>query len=312
MKQWSSLSPTQKQGRPLAAVRDYTGGVLNAIDFRELAAFTIKHYSVLCVTFWLTWTNVSLCNGIFLCGCRCDCVCGCAGVVLAVNGEAAEGRNMNNDNRLNRSHMRCVKFTTFYLCILTFVGLNCLLVLFCVEFEWPKRQIYILCFYGKVILYLYAGFVSSGTTNVTTEWQTWHEPTKLYPFILWPYFKVTAVSRFKLQKKCSFIYLEALREFWLHRLYHEYKSINWIQITDMFSDLTKTSTLAFSQFKMVLMGSKKPIIMPNVAFEIVPMFVWLTMALSRPFKEDCLALPLSTPLSSRRSMMWCPWLFTRR
>ena len=29
---------------------------------------------------------------------------------------------------------------------------------------------------------------------------------------------------------------------------------------------------------------------PNVAFETVPMFVWLTMALSHPFKEDCLAL----------------------
>ena len=38
----------------------------------------------------------------------------------------------------------------------------------------------------------------------------------------------------------------------------------------------------------------------NVAFETVPMFVWLTMALSRPFKE---ALPLSTPLSSRRSVV---------
>ena len=29
---------------------------------------------------------------------------------------------------------------------------------------------------------------------------------------------------------------------------------------------------------------------PNVAFETVPMFVWLTMALSCPFKEDRLAL----------------------
>ena len=36
--------------------------------------------------------------------------------------------------------------------------------------------------------------------------------------------------------------------------------------------------------------------------------VLLTMALSRPIKEDRLALPLSTPLSSRRSMVWCPWL----
>ena len=36
---------------------------------------------------------------------------------------------------------------------------------------------------------------------------------------------------------------------------------------------------------------------PNVAFQTVPMFVWLTMALCRPFKdEDRLALLLSTPL----------------
>ena len=37
------------------------------------------------------------------------------------------------------------------------------------------------------------------------------------------------------------------------------------------------------------------------------------MALSRPFKEDRRALiPLSTPLSSRRSMAWCPWFCARR
>ena len=38
------------------------------------------------------------------------------------------------------------------------------------------------------------------------------------------------------------------------------------------------------------------------------MFTWLTVALSHPFKKDCQALPLSIPLSSRRSMVWCPWL----
>ena len=37
---------------------------------------------------------------------------------------------------------------------------------------------------------------------------------------------------------------------------------------------------------------------PDIAFEIMPMFIWLMMALSRPFEENCLALPLSTPLSS--------------
>ena len=44
----------------------------------------------------------------------------------------------------------------------------------------------------------------------------------------------------------------------------------------------------------------------NVAYETVPVFVWLTVALSCPFKEDHLALPFSTPLSSGRSMVWCP------
>ena len=51
---------------------------------------------------------------------------------------------------------------------------------------------------------------------------------------------------------------------------------------------------------------------PNVVFETVPVLVWLTMALSRPLKEDRPSLPLSTPLSSRRSMVWCPWLCDRR
>ena len=54
------------------------------------------------------------------------------------------------------------------------------------------------------------------------------------------------------------------------------------------------------------MHSEKPICalchlssFPNVAFETVPMFIWLTMALYHSFKEDRLVLPLSTPLSSR-------------
>ena len=50
---------------------------------------------------------------------------------------------------------------------------------------------------------------------------------------------------------------------------------------------------------------------PSIAFVTVPMFVSLTMALSRPFKEDRQALPLPMPLSSRRSMVWCHWLCAR-
>ena len=56
---------------------------------------------------------------------------------------------------------------------------------------------------------------------------------------------------------------------------------------------------------MVSVHSEKPIIciypvsqmFPKVTFEMVSMFVGLTVALSHPFK-DHLVLPLSTPLSS--------------
>ena len=53
---------------------------------------------------------------------------------------------------------------------------------------------------------------------------------------------------------------------------------------------------------MVSQRSEKPIkgapprlseVFPDVAFETLPVFVWLTMALSRPFGEDRLEFPLS-------------------
>ena len=51
---------------------------------------------------------------------------------------------------------------------------------------------------------------------------------------------------------------------------------------------------------------------PNIAFETVPMFIWLKMAFSRHLKDHHPALPLSMPLSSRWSMVWCPWLCAHR
>ena len=64
-------------------------------------------------------------------------------------------------------------------------------------------------------------------------------------------------------------------------------------------------------FRMVSMRSGNPMfaplplseVSPTFAFETVPMFARLTMALSHPFSEDRLELPLSTPLSSRRPIM---------
>ena len=68
------------------------------------------------------------------------------------------------------------------------------------------------------------------------------------------------------------------------------------------------------QFKMVSTLSRKPTCAPSrhwlrsfpyVAVETVPMIIWLTMALFRPFKEGSRPIhTLSAPLSFWRSMMW--------
>ena len=73
------------------------------------------------------------------------------------------------------------------------------------------------------------------------------------------------------------------------------------------------------QLKMIFIRSEKPICAPPSLSEVSPtsplkrfqLFVWLAVALSRPFKKDCLALPLSRTPSPRRSMVWCPWLCAR-
>ena len=69
--------------------------------------------------------------------------------------------------------------------------------------------------------------------------------------------------------------------------------------------------LLFSSVEFKMRSTPSLRSFPNFAFERVPMFVWLTMALSRPFKEDRLALPLSTPLSSRR-LLWCMTISAQR
>ena len=56
------------------------------------------------------------------------------------------------------------------------------------------------------------------------------------------------------------------------------------------------------QLKMVSMHSE---VSPMLPFKTVPMFIWSMTTLFHPFKEDCLALPLSMPLSCRQSMVWC-------
>ena len=45
---------------------------------------------------------------------------------------------------------------------------------------------------------------------------------------------------------------------------------------------------------------------PSITFETALVFIWMTVALSRPLKEDCRALPLFILPSPRRLTMWCP------
>ena len=48
--------------------------------------------------------------------------------------------------------------------------------------------------------------------------------------------------------------------------------------------------------------------LPKVALETVPIFVWLNTDHSRPWRVECRPLPFSTPLSFRRSVLWCSGL----
>ena len=51
----------------------------------------------------------------------------------------------------------------------------------------------------------------------------------------------------------------------------------------------------------------------KAALETVPKLVWLNTDRSRPRKVECRPLSFSTPLSSRRSMLWCsgPFMFRK-
>ena len=42
----------------------------------------------------------------------------------------------------------------------------------------------------------------------------------------------------------------------------------------------------------------------KVAFETVPIFVWMNTDCSRPWRVECRPIPFSTPLFFRRSMLW--------
>ena len=93
-------------------------------------------------------------------------------------------------------------------------------------------------------------------------------------------------------------YKEPRTQTGMHTHTHRMEIPNFNSVQDGISVLGKAymlSTLSLRSF-------------PNVTFETVPMFIWLTMALSCPFKENHLTLPLWTPLFSRQSMVWCPWL----
>ena len=52
--------------------------------------------------------------------------------------------------------------------------------------------------------------------------------------------------------------------------------------------------------------------LPKVSLETVPIFAWLNTDRSRPLRVECRPLPFSTPLSFRRSVLWCSGLSVLR
>ena len=81
-----------------------------------------------------------------------------------------------------------------------------------------------------------------------------------------------------------------------------YRSIRWkfAHVLLLFSSV-RDSNCALWKAHMRPIPSLRHFL--SVAFETVPMFVWLTMTLSCRFREERPAHPLSTSLFSRRSMV---------
>ena len=51
---------------------------------------------------------------------------------------------------------------------------------------------------------------------------------------------------------------------------------------------------------------------PNISFQVVPVFIWLTVTISRPFRVRRWLLTFPRPPSTGRSMVWSPWLEVHR
>ena len=72
---------------------------------------------------------------------------------------------------------------------------------------------------------------------------------------------------------------------------------HWLVFNAHYSQISLPMTVQFSSVQDGIYALGKAHIhslrsFPNVAFETVPMLILLTVALSRPFKEDRLALPV--------------------
>ena len=52
--------------------------------------------------------------------------------------------------------------------------------------------------------------------------------------------------------------------------------------------------------------------LPKVALETVPLFTWLNIDCSQPWRVECRPLPFFTPLSFKQSMLWCSGLSVLR
>ena len=83
-------------------------------------------------------------------------------------------------------------------------------------------------------------------------------------------------------------------------------SYEWSMVRQLFSTVffLLSSSVQFGKAHMRSTPSHRSF--TPVAFDTVLMLVWLTMVLSRPFKEGRWEV-LSTPVCYERSMVWCSW-----
>ena len=86
-----------------------------------------------------------------------------------------------------------------------------------------------------------------------------------------------------------------------HTLTHTHKKLTSVQ--DGIYALRTVQNYSLKKFPQCCLWKSANVVLSKSTFLL---FVLV------PFQKNCQALPSSMPLSSRKKMAWCPWLYARR